>query len=125
MSIGWTRGWNNYLKSLEKEGIDFGHNCWDDSADTRRKLTKLEKMGAEVLINIADEGSSPYNIKVKLPSSFIELDSDGALLNAAESDSEVLMYILTKMPPASSVQLKTKREGEALVSKTLDMEWHW
>jgi len=121
MSLGWTRGWNNYLKGLQIEGIEFGHNCWEDSSDARRKFTKLEKMGCEVLIDIAYEGHSPYNIKVKLPS---EVNNDYARENTAESDAEVLMYILTKMPPASSVKLKVKRENELTTSKTLDMEWH-
>ena len=40
--MSWIFSWKEHLSSLP-EGEDFGHNCWEDTPDTIRCFSKLEK----------------------------------------------------------------------------------
>ncbi len=120
----WTRAWKPFLKNLLEEGVEFGHNCWDDSKETMRRFTKLEELGAEIHILTDIHNGSPYNIRVFMPSNFIGKMAIASDLRGKDLDGQVAMFILTKMPAASSATMKKiKREGVPM--KCLDLEWHW
>lgn len=85
----WEKDWKQAFEDLKRDSYDgnmFGPNCWYKDENVIKYLSKLEKLGAKVELNV-DFWES---VKVNLPK------QKGKCI-------DVLLYILTTSPSPTEV----------------------